>query len=89
MGGIADTRDIGRRCGMGCETWPDDEAYADCPQCGEPTRRCRGVRPLSPDEAQSRKAHLDFESIYEVHESERGELSPLTQEECDRLGLPC
>lgn len=89
MAGVSDTSDIGRRCDMGCETWPDEDDYKECPQCGEQTRRCRGVRPLSSEEAQSRKAHLDFEALYEVHAAEVGELSPLTQEECERLGLPC
>jgi hypothetical protein len=52
---------IGRRCAMGCETWPDDQQYALCPTCQERTRRCRNVQPLHPAEALSKKRHADFE----------------------------
>jgi hypothetical protein len=55
------TDEVGRRCAMGCETWPDDDAYKLCPTCQEPTRRCRNVRPLNPTEARSKKNHADFE----------------------------
>ena len=50
---------------MGCQTWPDSEAYKVCHQCGEPTRRYRGVEPLTPAEAESLVKHLDFEAFYD------------------------
>lgn len=51
---------IGRRCEIGCETWPDTDKYKRCPECGEPTKRYRGVEPLSEEEA----APLAFEAFY-------------------------
>ena len=51
---------IGRRCEIGCETWPDDDKYKACPECGETTTRYRGVEPLSEEEAAPRR----FEAFY-------------------------
>jgi hypothetical protein len=53
---------IGRRCEIGCETWPDVGAYRVCPECGEPTTRYRGenIRPISEEEALPRL----FEAFY-------------------------
>lgn len=57
---------VGRRCEMGCETWPDKALYAHCLRCGEPTRRVRGrVTPLSDEEAESILKAVAFERYYE------------------------
>lgn len=42
---------IGRRCSIGCESWPDEGIYAKCPRCGETTTRYSGLEPLSHAEA--------------------------------------
>lgn len=52
---------IGRRCSMGCETWPDDEVYRVCPECGQDTKRYRGVT-VSIEEPQA--SHRRFEAFY-------------------------
>jgi hypothetical protein len=56
---------LGRRCSLGCETWPNTEEYALCPQCGSPTSKFRGVEPLDEEEARSLKLHFEFEKFYE------------------------
>lgn len=53
----------GRRCDLGCESWPDDDRYVNCPVCGEPTTRFSNLRPLSPSEAN----HAEFEAHYIEH----------------------
>jgi len=51
---------IGRRCNVGCETWPDDDKYEYCPVCREPTKRFSNMTPL--DESEARAAA--FEAFY-------------------------
>jgi hypothetical protein len=67
-------RRSGRRCALGCESWPDESDYARCPQCGEPTSRYSDLYPLSSEEARSKKLHIEFERFYEAR--------------CERLGTP-
>lgn len=55
---------LGRRCDLGCESWPDEMIYSKCPVCGEPTTRFRNLTPLSDDEAQSKLLHAQFEEFY-------------------------
>lgn len=64
----------GRRCAIGCETWPDEPLYSKCCVCGEDTRKVRGnsVTPLDPDEAESKKLHYEFERYYERRCQRRG-----------------
>ena len=57
----------GRRCQIGCESWPDDDAYDMCPRCGEPTTRYTNLRPLDVFEAHAIASRLDFEDYY-THE---------------------
>lgn len=64
---------LGRRCAIGCETWPDEPLYSKCPTCGESTRRVRGVQPLPKDEAQSLLLHANFETYYERYCMKRGQ----------------
>lgn len=42
---------LGRRCDLGCETWPDDDKFKVCPECGEKTKRYKGVNPITDEEA--------------------------------------
>lgn len=63
---------IGRRCDLGCETWPDEPLYAKCLECGEPTTRYRNVHPIDHEEAQSRLLHQQFEMYYERYCAQRG-----------------
>lgn len=66
MAAAEDTQKVGRRCALGCETWPDDTQYTLCPSCGEPTKRFRGVLPLDDAEAESIKNHANFERYLEA-----------------------
>jgi hypothetical protein len=76
---------FGRRCAMGCETWPDDDEYAICPTCRSETKRYKGVKPLSKKEARTLKRQAEFESYYATqHEPD---LTPLTDEDCAALGI--
>lgn len=54
----------GRRCEVGCESWPDDDIYDTCPVCGEPTERFSNLRPISEEEARSMRLTLEFEQYY-------------------------
>lgn len=65
---------LGRRCSIGCETWPDQVIYSCCPTCGEETKRYKNVTPLSEEEAQSILSHIEFERYY--------------AKRCVRLGIP-
>lgn len=55
----------GRRCAIGCESWPDDDLYKECPQCGEPTERFTNLYPISKELAASKRNHILFEEFYE------------------------
>lgn len=64
----------GRRCEIGCESWPDEAIYDPCPTCGQKTTRYRNLTPLPADEARSILLHEQFERYYERR--------------CHRLGIP-
>ncbi len=63
---------FGRRCAIGCESWPDLEEYERCPICGEVTTRYNNLLPLTKKEAKSRAAHARFEDFYEERCAARG-----------------
>lgn len=64
----------GRRCEIGCESWPDNkEEYEFCPICGQETRRWSNLLPLDEDEAKVAKARLEFEAYYEKHCEDLGQ----------------
>jgi hypothetical protein len=67
-------RDLGRRCDMGCETWPDLAIYSKCPKCGEKTTRYKDVYPLSHGEAEAILLEEQFKVYYEKR--------------CAKLGIP-
>lgn len=76
---------IGRRCAMGCETWPDETEYLSCPICREPTKRYRGVDPMPGKEAKSAKNHGDFEHYYTtIHMPDE---RPFTDEDLEDMGI--
>jgi hypothetical protein len=56
---------IGRRCKMGCSTWPDKSTYSLCPSCGEATFRFSGITPLTDEQASFVVKQLEFEDFYE------------------------
>lgn len=58
----------GRRCELGCVTWPDLPQYHECPICGEPTEAKPNFRPLDEDDA----AALAFEEYYKRRCEARG-----------------
>lgn len=67
---------LGRRCELGCESWPDSNEYAVCPRCGGETTRFSNLQPLSEAEARSIKRHIEFNAYYEhQHCLQRG-ISP-------------
>lgn len=51
---------VGRRCTIGCETWPDEPLYVKCPICGEQTERYRDMEPL--DSAEARAIRMQEQS---------------------------
>lgn len=55
----------GRRCALGCESWPDQMIYSTCPDCGGKTERARNLEPISEEEAEARLSHVQFERYYE------------------------
>lgn len=63
----------GRRCDLGCESWPDDMIYQKCPTCGEPTTRYTNLWPVSAEEGRSAIRLAAFERFYEVHCDKRGQ----------------
>jgi hypothetical protein len=69
---------LGRRCDLGCETWPDDTKYKVCPECGQETTRYKGnnIHPLTEEEA----TPLRFEAFYKEWDEKmpesRLEMSP-------------
>ncbi len=67
----------GRRCDIGCESWPDSNKYARCPLCHEETTRYTNLKPISETVARE----LAFEAYYEEHCAERGQAvdGPLTK----------
>lgn len=56
----------GRRCDLGCESWPDDKRYDKCPSCGRETTRYSNLRPLDKLEA----LFAEFEAFYEDWDNE-------------------
>lgn len=62
----------GRRCDLGCESWPDELIYQKCPTCGEPTTRYTNLYPVSDEEGRSAIRRAAFERFYEEHCRTRG-----------------
>ena len=54
----------GRRCEIGCESWPDKEEFKKCLRCGEPTTRYSNLNPLPLDEAMSLLSQARFNAYY-------------------------
>lgn len=67
-----EAKGMGRRCALGCESWPDDKDYKRCPQCGEVTTRFNNLLPLTAEAARSKANHLRFEDYYEERCAARG-----------------
>ena len=65
-------RRFGRRCAIGCESWPDEDDYKTCPICGEVTTRYNNLLPLDSEEAASVANHARFEEFYENWCEKRG-----------------
>ena len=62
----------GRRCKLGCESWPDSLDFKKCLRCGEPTERYSNLDPLPMAEAQSMLNHARFNAYYSRHCETRG-----------------
>lgn len=62
---------IGRRCDVGCLTWPDDKKYAKCPVCGEPTTRYSNLKVADADEIN--------ETLFDVFYKEWDERQPASR----------
>lgn len=54
----------GRRCDLGCESWPDRMEFAKCLRCGEETTRFSNLQPLPLSEALALLAHAKFNAYY-------------------------
>lgn len=63
----------GRRCEVGCESWPDEDVYELCPVCGEPTTQYSNLRPLPEDEARTLRLQLEFEAYYVDYCEQKGQ----------------
>lgn len=63
----------GRRCDIGCESWPDEPIYQKCPICGGQTTRYSNLEPVSQEEGRSAIRAAAFERFYEHHCRERGQ----------------
>lgn len=63
----------GRRCDLGCETWPDQELYRKCPVCGEKTDRFSNAGSDLLDEAEAlvKLLYSQFEEYYRRWDSQR------------------
>jgi hypothetical protein len=55
---------VGRRCELGCESWPNKDLYKRCPECGQPTEVYRNLDPIDDEEAESRLLHAQFVLFY-------------------------
>lgn len=64
---VSPRRGPGRRCDLGCESWPDELIYQRCPTCGEKTTRYTNLYPVSDEEGRSAIRHEAFERFYEAH----------------------
>jgi hypothetical protein len=53
----------GRRCEIGCESWPDDDRYKICPLCKDPAPRYKNLTPMDASAAR----HREFEVFYREH----------------------
>jgi hypothetical protein len=62
----------GRRCDLGCASWPDSDEYNECPTCGEATTRFGNLTPLPDDEARTITLKIKFDEFYEARCIERG-----------------
>jgi hypothetical protein len=76
---------IGRRCSMGCETWPDTDEYSLCPICDNDTKRFRGVEPLLDQVALSKKCHAEFQRYYKNQHI--ADTKPYTDAELSDMGI--
>jgi len=64
------------RCDLCLTNWPMTTEFKTCPDCQQ---RCSGMsnaKPLTIDEAKSRKAHALFERQYEKYDADRAGPSP-------------
>lgn len=82
---ILDGGEVGRRCAMGCETWPAAADFALCPTCKGPTRLYRGVHPLPAEDAKRLLRLAQFEDFYDTQWVK--DETPLTVAELTKLGL--
>ncbi len=57
----------GRRCDLGCQSWPVTKEFNPCPVCGEPTETFSNLQPLPLREAQQLKREIEFEEFYAGH----------------------
>lgn len=63
---------LGRRCDLGCASWPDEAVYSTCVVCGERTTRYKDLNPLPEEEARSMLLRAQFERYYEKRCASRG-----------------
>lgn len=60
---------LGRRCDLGCETWPDDDMFDVCPECGQKTTRYKKVSPIDMEDA----VPMLFEAFYREWDKKKPE----------------
>jgi hypothetical protein len=71
LAGNPDPSTWGRRCELGCESWPDTLEFKTCLRCGQPTERFSNLTPLSMDEARRLLNQARFNAYYSRRCEER------------------
>lgn len=61
----------GRRCALGCESWPDKLDFQKCLRCGEPTTRYSNLTVMPLDEAEALLHRARFNAYYARRCAER------------------
>lgn len=81
----------GRRCSIGCETWPDKLIYKTCPECGESTVRFSNLKPIPDAEGESVLRQRAFARYYEKWCADRQQSvdGPLHMTPVDGLEASC
>lgn len=71
----------GRRCDNGCESWPNDDRFLECPICREETTPYSNLKPLDEEEARQRYFEGWYATWCELRNQDPDGPLPMTPEE--------